>query len=340
MKFLKVFNPFRIVSIIFFILLFLFIIIFAYLMFGSTDSNSEIDFGVTFSQVSAEAMSLDWQKTYLNILDDLGVRKLRLIAYWSLIENNQGEYIFNNLDWQINEAKKRNAEIILAVGSKLPGYLECYLPEWAKELNEEERQENALLFLEKVINHYSSETIIKSWQIEDNPFQKTSKECVKIDKEFLNREISLVSELDFVRKPIMLTVGGKLNNWFRPALMSDNLGISVYRNSWTQYWGYVNYPIKPVFYKKMTDLVKFFTEVNNVIIIELQAEPRGSKPISEMSSLEWGRSMNLDKFKNTINYVSKAGSDEVYLKGAEWWYYLKKEGNDSFWNEAKKLWSK
>jgi len=340
MTFLKnIFNPLRIILIVFFILLFLFIFIFIYLMSGSVESNSEIDFGITFSQISAEEMNIDWQKTYVNILDDLGVKKLRLIAYWSLIENNKGEYLFNDLDWQINNAKKRGTEVILAVGSKLPGSSECYLPEWAKELNKEEKQESSLLFLKEVINHYSSEEIIKSWQIEDNPFQKTSEKCVEIDKEFLNKEISLVKETDFTRRPVMLTVSGELGNWFSPALISDNLGISVYRNNWTQYWGYFNYPIRPVFYKKMSDLIKFFTEINDVIIIELQAEPRGSKLISEMFSQEWDRSMSLDKFKDTISYIKRAGFDEVYLRGAEWWYYMKGKGNNSFWNEAKKLWS-
>ena len=207
------------------------------------------------------------------------------------------------------------------------------------KINKEEKQESSLLFLKEVINHYSSEEIIKSWQIEDNPFQKTSEKCVEIDKEFLNKEISLVKETDFTRRPVMLTVSGELGNWFNPALISDNLGISVYRNSWTQYWGYFNYPIRPVFYKKMSDLIKFFTEINDVIIIELQAEPRGSKLISEMFPREWDRSMSLDKFKDTISYIKRAGFDEVYLIGAEWWYYMKGEGNNSFWNEAKKLWS-
>lgn len=339
MKFLRIFNPLRIISIVVFVLLLLFIAGLTYLMVGSTDFNSETDFGVTFSQVSAEEMDIDWRKTHINILDDLKVRKLRLIAYWQKIEPNQGEYVFNDLNWQINEARKRNAEIILAVGSKLPGYLECYVPEWARELNEEEKQEKALLFLKEVINHYNSEETIKSWQIEDNPFEKTSEECVKIDKEFLNKEISLVNELSSTKRPVLLTVGGELNDWLKPALMSDSLGISINRNSWTPYWGYFNYPFKPVFYKKIASLIRFFTEIDNIIIIELQAEPKGPKSIGKMSSLEWDRSMSLDKLKNTINYAKRTSFDEVYLKGAEWWYHVKSEGNNSLWNEAKKLWS-
>ena len=340
-KFFKnIFNPLRIISIVFFILLFLCIIFFVYLMFGSFESNPEINFGVTFSQISAEKLKIDWQKAYTDILDDLGVRKLRLVAYWPLIEANKGEYLFNDFYWQINNAKERDAEVILIIGSELPGSSECHIPGWTKELSKEEKQESALLFLKEVVNHYNSEEIIKSWQIEDDPFQKTSEECVEIDKEFLNKEISLVRELDFSKKPITLTVSSELNNWFKSALISDNLGISIYRNKWFRSFGYISYPIQPVFYKKMSNLVELFTEVDDIIITELQAEPRGPKSIIEMSYIEWNKSMSLDKFKDTISYAKKTGFDEIYFKGVEWWYYLKGEGDNSFWDTAKEIWAK
>jgi len=58
-----------------------------------------------------------------------------------------------------------------------------------------------------------------------------------------------------------------------------------------------------------------------------------------MSSTDWEMSMSLVMFRSTITYVKETGFDEVYLRGVEWWYYMKGEGDDSFWNEAKKLWS-
>lgn len=313
-KFFKnIFNPLRIISIVFFILLFSLIAVFVYLMFGSLESNSEINFGVTFSQISAEELNIDWQRVYTNILDDLGVRKLRLIAYWPLIEGNKGEYLFDDLDWQINNAKAKGAEVILVIESKLP--------EWAKELNTDEKQESTLLFLKEVINHYNSKAIIKSWEIGE-------------------KEISLVRETDFSNKPIILTVNGEFDSWLKPAILADNLGISIIRNNWTQYWGYFSYPIRPIFYKKRADLTKFLTGLDKIIITELQAEPIGPKSIIDMSSTEWENSMSLNKFQDTINYVKRTGFDEVYFKGVEWWYYMKGEGNDSFWNVAKEIWAK
>lgn len=78
-------------------------------------------FGVTFSRFKAEELKLDWRETYLAILDDLKVKHLRLGAYWDDIETQSGQYDFSNLDWQIEEAEKHGAQIILAIGFRLPG---------------------------------------------------------------------------------------------------------------------------------------------------------------------------------------------------------------------------
>ncbi|MBU4205155.1 hypothetical protein KKH26_03220 [Patescibacteria group bacterium] len=44
--------------------------------------RNELKYGVTFSQKQAMALGLDWKKTYIAMLDELGVKKLRLSAYW------------------------------------------------------------------------------------------------------------------------------------------------------------------------------------------------------------------------------------------------------------------
>ena len=335
----RIFSPFRIIKFLFFFFLALALALIVYLMAGDGEFNSDIDFGVSFSQVSAEQMEIDWRKAYSSILDDLGVKKFRLIAYWQKIETNKGEYVFDDLDWQINEAEKRGAEVVLAVGSKLPGFTGCYLPNWTKDLNNDEKKENALLFLKEVIKRYNSKSIIKAWQIEDDPFQRFSEECLGMDEEFLNKEISLVNEFDFSDKPIILTTNGEIGSWFKLGVLTNNLGISIDRNNWSPYLGYFKYHIKPNFYQKRISLTKRFVDLDNVVVIGLQAEPNSHKPVNEISLLEAERSMNLDIFRDTMHYIKRTGFDEVYIRGAEWWYYLRSEGNDSFWVEAKKIWS-
>ena len=76
-------------------------------------SGSKIAWGVTFSQpYTQNELGLNWQETYLAILDDLKVDHIRLSAYWNTIEKKQSEYDFADLDWQVNEASKRDVKII------------------------------------------------------------------------------------------------------------------------------------------------------------------------------------------------------------------------------------
>jgi len=56
---------------------------------------------------------------------------LRLVAYWQKIEPEQGKYSFEDLDWQIKEAEKRDIEVILVIGRKVSRWPECHIPEWA-----------------------------------------------------------------------------------------------------------------------------------------------------------------------------------------------------------------
>ena len=75
-----------------------------------------------------------------------------------------------------------------------------------------------------------------------------------------------------------------------------------------------------------------------MIIVELQAEPWGPKMIYETPLEEQNKSMNLEKFKEIIDYTQRTGFDEAYLWGAEWWYWLKeKHNNETIWQEAQKL---
>ena len=339
-KFFKdIFNPFRVILASILLIVVLLFIGLVYMFTGKAAPSSDLVFGITFSQKFAEEMELDWQTAYLGILDGLNVKKLRLVAYWDKIEPEQGEYFFDDLDWQIAQAGEREADVILAIGRKLPRWPECHSPKWADELNLSEQQERILLMLTEVINRYKNNQTIKAWQIENEPFLKGFGECPKLDKEFLGREVALARELDFARRPIIITASGELSSWLQPARMADILGTTLYRNVWSDTIGRFEYPIPPIFYGKRAKIVKFFTEVEKVIVVELQAEPWNKKMIYETSAKKQAQSMDLDKFKEVINYARQTGLSEFYLWGAEWWYQKKEQGNDAIWSEAKKLWN-
>ena len=315
----------------------LIIFAFTYMFVGKADLPDKINYGITFSQFFAEEMSLDWKKAYLSALDDLNIKKLRLIAYWPLIEPEEGNYYFQDLDWQIDQAEKRNAEVILAFGQKLPRWPECHIPEWAEKLSKSEKEEKILEIIEKIVNRYQNKDVIKYWQVENEPFLNFG-ECPELDKIFLSKEIALVRNLDKTGKPVMLTASGELSSWIMPASEADVLGTTLYRIVWNDRFGHITYPIPAVFYYKRANWVKRITGIDKIIIIELQAEPWGPKMIYETDDEFQSLSMNLEKFKKILDYTRRTGFDEAYLWGFEWWYQKKEQGNASIWNEAKKLW--
>ena len=298
-------------------------------------------FGITFSKPAAEALGLDWKEVYLKTLDDLRVRKIRLSAYWSEIEKSAGQYVFDDLDWQIKEADKRNARIILAVGERLPRWPECHIPEWATNLPAAERQEELLKFIGLIVSRYKSSPVIAYWQVENEPFLATFGICPKFNKEFLDKEIGLVKSLD--SRPVIVSDSGELSSWFQAASRADIFGTTMYRIVWGQNIpgdGYLQYWLPPSFFHLKANLIRYLVGVKDIIVVELQAEPWGPKSISEMSSSERDVSLSIGQFKKNVEYAGEIGFREAYLWGTEWWYWEKLNGRPEFWEYAKDLMNK
>jgi len=314
----------------------------AFLARGPFDApDKDISWGVTFSQPYAEELGLDWRKAYTEILDDLGVRALRLSAYWSLIEQEQGVFDFTDLDWQIVEAKKRNAKILLSVGRRLPRWPECHIPEWSRKQGEQEQQASVLEYLKTVVSQYKHEDAIVAWQVENEPFVEFFGKCPEADEEFFASEIRLVRSLDDFR-PIIVSDSGELSTWLTAAKYGDVLGITMYRivPKIIPELGYTTYPLPPWFYRKKANLVNRFVTIEKLIVVELQAEPWAGKDfIADTPVPKQYRSMNPQQFRENIQYAKEAGISEVYLWGAEWWYWMKEiKGDATIWEEARKLW--
>jgi len=309
-----------------------------YFYWGSVPQAEDITWGVTFSKFKAEDFDLEWKEVYLAILDDLKVKNIRLAAYWSMIEKVPGEYSFQDLDWQINEASKRDVKILLVIGRRLPGWPECHIPDWAKDLPEKKQQEKVLRLIEKVVNRYKGNINIWAWQIENEPFFKHFGICPKPDEEFLDTEISLVRFLD--NRPVILTDSGEWGSWIKLGKKADILGISMYRAIWRRFFGYVFYPLKPIFYHRKANLVKLFTGEKQIIVTELQAEPWGPEATKELALTEQFKTLSPEGFKENIEYARSSGYSQFYLWSPEWWYWLKVEyEKDKIWEEAKNLFS-
>lgn len=314
-----------------------------YLGRETADPNRQITWGVTFSQKFAKEMNLDWQKAYLEILDDLKIKNLRLIAYWPQIEPADNRFDFSDLDWQISQAQNRGAKVILAVGRKLPRWPECHEPGWIQNFtpSEVEGQESGiknlelLEYLKETVNHYKDNPAIIAWEVENEPFLKFG-ECPAINVSFLDQEIALVRQLD--KRPIMITDSGELSYWIPAARRADIFGTTMYRWVWSKWFGSYKYPLPPAFFRAKKRIARFFVgQEKPFVVIELQAEPWQPKQIYERTIEEQIASLNFKEFQAIINYAKKTGFSEYYFWGAEWWWSLKQNGHPEYWEYIKQL---
>jgi len=326
----------KIIKMILIILLIIILIIISYFFIGFPKPNQNVIWGVNFSYKHAQALGLDWRETYQAILDDLGVKNIKLATYWDFVEGERGKYYFDDLDWLIKEAENKGAKLIVVIGMKTPSWPECHLPAWANNLAKGEQQKEILKLIEQIVLRYKDSGAIRYWQVENEPFFPFG-QCPWRDNDFLKKEIQLVKTLDPDRK-IIISESGEFPMWFKAASYGDIVGATMYRKVWfREINSYVSYPLPATFYKRKALLIKWLFN-KEVIGVELQAEPWGPNLIYDLPLAEQEKTMNLERFNKNIEFARKTGFSEFYLWGAEWWYWMKeKQGKPEIWNEAKKL---
>ena len=139
----------------------------------------------------------------------------------------------------------------------------------------------------------------------------------------------------------MITDSGELSSWQSAAGVGDVLGTTLYRIVWNSKMGFWDYWfVPPAFYRYKADMTKMLHKnLEQVIVMELQAEPWTlNKSMIELNKEEREKSFNLKRFKNNIEYSRKTGFPQVYLWGAEYWYWLDQQGEPEIWQQAKTLW--
>lgn len=321
------------------ILIFLILVLLGggFFFLGSAPLTETVTFGVNFSQKHAQNLGLDWRETYIALVDDLGVKNIKIASYWDLIEPVEGEYNFEDLDWQLEEAKDNGVDVLLVLGMKTPRWPECHIPDWAKSLDKVGQQEKILDLVGKIVSKYKESRAISMWQVENEPFFPFG-ECPWVDKEFLQEEIALVRSLDSLKRPVLISDSGEGSFWFSAASLGDIVGTTMYKKVWVwQLERYFTYPLPSVFYWRKAELVRMFFG-KEVICVELQAEPWGPELLYVSPPEEQEKTMNLEQFKRNIEFARKTGLKEFYLWGAEWWYWMKdNQSNPEIWEEARRL---
>ena len=310
-------------------------------LLAQKEKPEKINYGMSFNTPYAWELGLDWKEVYDAILDDLQVRQLRLAAHWTMVEPERGVYNFEELDYQLARAEEVGADVVLAVGRRLPRWPECHLPDWTRELSTEENNEAQLQYMEKVVERYKNNPAIKYWQVENEPFLEVFafEHCGKLDVDFLDKEIALVRELDPTRQ-ILVTDSGNLGSWVGAYKRGDIFGTSVYVHFWNPELGQFKTLLPAWAYRVKENLVSMIYGEKPTFLIELSTEPWLIASVVDVPvEIQFTR-MDLEKIEDIVKYAENTRYSHQYLWGAEWWYWLKKNGHPEIWEWGKELYLK
>ncbi len=305
-----------------------------------TPAPASIVYGVTFSIPYAEEIGIDWKVAYRATLEELGVRRLRLPAYWPMVEPTRDTYEWRALDYELQEAHAHGATVILAVGRRVPRWPECHIPTWAKDLPQAAQQEEVLAYIEATVRRYRDDPAIIMWQVENEPYLRVfaDAECGALDEAFLQREIDLVRSLDV--RPVLLTDSGNLGTWAGAYRRSDVFGTSVYLYFWNERLGAYRTILPSAYYRIKENATRLLFGARPVILSELSLEPWLAASIHDVPLEEQLSRMSMAKFDEILAYARDTRLDTQYLWGVEWWYYLKtRHGHPEFWDAARRLFS-
>ncbi len=299
------------------------------------------EYGVSFNTLYTEELGLDWEEVYTAIIDDLGVQRIRLAAHWPMVEPNDNDWNFEELDRQMQLAEENDVDVILAVGKRLPRWPECHVPEWARNLPLEEQQEHVRTYIQVVVERYREHETLVYWQVENEPFLTVFayEHCGNLDKKFLDEEIALVQELDPARQ-VLVTDSGNLGTWIGAYRRGDLFGTSVYVYLYNEQTGPFKTVLPPDVYVAKRKAMELLFSEKEALLIELSLEPWMSTSITDAPiELQLAR-MSIEQVDEILTYARETRLPTQYLWGAEWWYWLKVvHGHPEYWERMRLLYA-
>lgn len=305
------------------------------LRFHNITSKQPEKIGVSFSQVQAERYGSDWRRNYTAILDELGVKNVRVAAYWDRIERNPGEYDFSELDWMIEQAKQHDVKLTVVVGQKVLRVPECYYPSWLDRNDTPKVANSTNKLIATIAERYRGESTIEKWQLENEFLLKDFGDCpaANLTNGALFRELQTLQQHDSDKRPIVLTQSDQKGF---PVIgpFSSDYGFSMYRTVWCGICkNYFVYPQGGWFNWWKAAIINFYTG-SRIKIHELQAEAWGPVGNEYLSWEEAQKSMNPTKLADNIAYARATHIRDFDLWGAEWWYWLRGHGHPEMWQAA------
>lgn len=302
----------------------------SWLSFVLTPARENYTFATSFSVKQASALGVDWRANYTALLDDLQIRQFRLMSYWDDTEPSRGQMQFADLDWQMDEASKRNAKVSLSIGLRQPRWPECHEPTWATTLTKEEWKQSLYDYIEIVINRYENHPALESFQLENEALAWWFGDCrEQPDADRIKEEFRLVKS--WTNKPVWMSLSDQYGLSVNEPI-PDAYGYSLYLYVYNHIipGTYIN-PSPPVWFHNARAFALDKMHDKPFFLHELQLEPWGPQEIKKMTENEQNITMSPQQIRYNLEYARKLGFDQVYTWGSEWWYWRKVNGSDIAW---------
>jgi hypothetical protein len=216
------------------------------------------------------------------------------------------------------------------------------MPDWASKEPRSQWQPQLEKYMQAVVGRYKNSPSLQSYQVENEYFLRGFGICTDFSRDRLVSEYKLVKKLD----PHHSIIVGRSNNAIGLPVgqpQPDQFSISVYKRVWDAGFGhrYLEYPFPAWYYGFIAGSQRIFNH-RDMMIGELQAEawaPSG-KSIKDISIAEQDKSLNPKRLKDRFQYGRATGMRQIYLWGAEYWYYRMTVLHDpSLWRVAQKEFS-
>ena len=303
-----------------------------------TQKDVPLTMGATFVPNYARYFDLDPKEVFGEMINDLGLKRFRLVSYWKDMERTPGVYDFEELDWQFAMAEEAGVEISLAIGLRQPRWPECHGPDWAMAKPMSEWSVDLKNFMGVVIDRYKASPSLVEYQLENEFFLSVFGECPDFSRD------RLIDEFNFVkaRDPDHPVIISRSNNAIGLPLNEptpDKYAVSIYKRVWdkTLTKRYFEYPFPAWFYAGLAGGSQILQD-RDLFIHELQTEawlPEGmsmkTAPVEELY-----KSLSPERLKHRIDYGVATGMRTIDMWGVEWWYHMKtKRGAPELWDTAK-----
>jgi hypothetical protein len=294
-------------------------------------------FGSTLSPHYAHELGLD-PLQLIHEAAQMGLRLIRLGAYWNQIEIHRGEYDYRELDAHMDICGRLGLQVIFTIGAKAPRWPEFYIPPFYDRKNQRVYEDALSAYITATIGRYKNHPSIIIYQIENEPLDPSGPQGEVISHSLLQNEIDHIKQCD-PHKKIMVTFWAndliKRHAHTSPLHQVDIVGLDLYakvphQNRWG---GHSFRGITGDIQTLQKHALRFGT---SLCIAELQAEPWEPNIIRPDLDAKLRGFTHADI---SPHYKTCMGVDPTFvlLWGMEWWYAAARGGNATWIERVRAL---